>query len=441
MRHEIDTVIIGGGQAGLAMSYHLTKQGRPHIILEKGVIGETWLRKRWDSFHLVTPNWMLQMPGFPYQGNDPDGFLTRDDVVIYLRHYASLIDAPVRYEAVHKVGIAPHQPNTYLVETDKHTYEASHVIIATGAFQQPKIPYLSEAITKQVQQIHSSHYQNPNKLPAGNVLVIGTGQSGSQIAKELHEAGRNVFLAVSSCGRCPRTYRGKDGIWWFNQMGLYERTPDMLPSAKARTACTPHTSGRNGGEEINLRQFARDGIKLVGRFQDAAGTRIVFADDLQDNLDKADQFAWTIMKRVDDYVQKHGLDVPEDDLMQRDQELATDEIETVRALDLIEEGITTIIWATGYKPDYSWIDVPVFDHKGFPVHERGVTGSPGLYFVGLPWLHKQKSPLIIGVGPDAEYIAERMHEKAQLVNHKNIMETNKLEQMSDQQRNSSYATA
>jgi putative flavoprotein involved in K+ transport len=284
MTQQIDVVIIGGGQAGLALSYYLTQQGRAHVVLERGQVAETWRSQRWDSFTLVTPNWMTQLPGFPYQGEDPDSFLPRDDVVTFLERYARSFQAPVHCGVQSTAVRLRPEGNGYLVETNRDTYIASTVVLATGGFPRPKLPQASAAIPVNIMQLHSNQYRKPQRLPSGAVLVVGSGQSGSQIAEELHQSGRQVYLCISRCGRSPRRYRGKDIMWWINQMGGYDRTVDALPSPAARFACHPDLSGKDGGHEINLRQLAREGVVLLGRLQEVQGSRAILAPDLEKTL-------------------------------------------------------------------------------------------------------------------------------------------------------------
>lgn len=403
-----DTVIIGGGQAGLAMSYLLTEQGRDHVVLEKGQqVAESW-RGRWDSFTLVTPNWQLQLPGHPYQGDDPDGFLVRDEVVRYLEDYVAMFNPPLRLgvkvTAVEKIS----EGDDFLVETTDQDYEAANVVVAVGAFQYPNIPAFSQDAPEEIPQLHSSEYQNPEALPEGNVLIVGSGQSGCQIAQELHESGRQVYLCTSRAGRIPRRYRGKDSFWWALKLGIFDQTVDELESPKERFTANPQVSGKDGGQDINLHQFARDGIVLLGHLEGFEGRRAILAPDLHQNLAIADKQAAELCKGVDKYVRKVGLDVPEESVTEL-QDGYEQDVNT--ELDLAEAEIDVILWATGFDRDFSWIDLPIFDEWGYPVQERGVTEHPGLYFLGLHWLHTLKSGLFLGVGEDAEHIAEHMAER------------------------------
>ena len=402
---KIDTVIVGAGQAGLSISRLLKEQNRDHIILEKNSqIAESW-RNRWDSFTLVTPNWQLKLPGYAYQGENPDGFLPRDEVVRYLEGYAESFNPPIRFEtpvtAVEKNGTKPGG----LVYTVDDTYEAEHVVVAAGTFQRPNFPECSSKVPEEITQLHSSEYRNPDMLPDGNVLVVGSGQSGSQIAQELHESGRKVYLATSKVGRLPRRYRGEDGMWWAVKLGMTERTVDQLDSPEERFAPNPKISGKNGGTDINLHQFARDGVTLLGRVQDIRDRKAILVSDLHDNLAFADTMASEFYKGVDKYVEKTGLSVPEESV----EELRDGyEQEQLSELHLDDHDIRTVLWATGFRWDYSWIQPLVLDQFGYPKQERGVSEYPGLYFLGIHWMHSLKSGLFLGVGEDAAYVAEHI---------------------------------
>lgn len=400
MSEHVDTVIVGGGQAGLAVSYHLSQQGRAHKILEQASKpAEAWRNHRWDSFTLVTPNWMLRMPGAEYQGDDPEGFMPREKVVAYLEDYIERFRLPIQYGA--RVSSVEKYGTGYLVHTDEAAVEADNVVIATGLFQQPNIPRLSANLPAEVQQHHSSQYRNPEGLPPGAVLVVGSAQSGGQIAEELYQSGRKVYLCVSSAGWGPRRYRGQDIAWWMDKAGFGAVTVDKLPSPKMKFAPSARVSGKDGGRTLDVHQFARDGVTLLGRIQGAQGDKITLAPDLKENLAKSDKFQADLLKRIDDYIGQTGLDAPPAALPElRDGYDA----EVITELDIQSAGVTSVIWATGYKFDFSLVRLPVVDEDGFPVQKRGVTDYPGLYFVGMPWLYKAQSGLLFGVGDDAAHI-------------------------------------
>ncbi|MBZ0278190.1 MAG: NAD(P)/FAD-dependent oxidoreductase [Anaerolineae bacterium] len=396
------TIIVGGGQAGLSLSYMLKKRGHDHLVLEQAAQpGNAWRNYRWDSFTFVTPNNMSELPGLRSPG-DPDGFLNRDQIVAYFEQYIREFDLPVRFN-VQVTRVEP-IPGGYRVHTaDGSTLDAENVVIATGLFQKPKFPPGSSKLPAEVAQLHSSHYRNPNSLPPGAVLVVGSGQSGCQIAEELYQSGRRVYLSVSAMGRIPRRYRGYDGLYWAEKIGMLDRTSDKLPSPKAKFAGNPQVSGANGGHDLNLHQFARDGVTLLGHVQDVQDGKLILAPDLKENLAKTDQMEATFLQTVDEYIEKHQLNLPIQHVPQlRD---AYDQPEILE-LDLQAAGITNVLWATGYTFDYSLVGLPVTDGDGFPITQRGVTSYPGLYFLGMPYLYKQKSGLLFGIGEDAEYMAE-----------------------------------
>ena len=400
MTEQVNTIIVGGGQGGLSTSYHLTQQGRDHIILEQAdQVAEPW-RNRWDSFTLITPNWMTRLPGAEYQGDDPDGFSARDEVVAYFEKYVERFDLPIRY-GIRVISVKPIEAG-YLVSTDEEDFETDNVVIATGLFQQPKIPLLSTNLPAEINQLHSSEYRNPEALPDGAVLVVGSAQSGCQIAEELYQSGRRVYLSVSNAGRLPRRYRGKDVTRWMDEMGFSDRTVDQLPSPKVKFAGSAHGTGKDGGHTINLHQFARDGVVLLGHIESIQEDRIVLAPDLKENLSKADEFEADFARKIDEYIEKIGLDAHDETLTElRDGYRG----ELIPELDLKSVGITSVIWATGFKFDFSLVKLPAFDEDGYPVQQRGVSAYPGLYFVGLPFLHTRNSGLLFGVGDDAALVA------------------------------------
>jgi putative flavoprotein involved in K+ transport len=393
-----ETVVIGGGQAGLSVSYHLTQRGREHVVLERGEVAETWRTQRWDGFYLNTPNWTLQLPGHHYAGPDPDAFSPLGGAIGYIEGYARAIGAPVR-TAVEVTGLRPRREGGWLVETDGDALEATNVVVATGAFQRPYVPDVGDA---EVFQLHAVDYRNPEQLPPGAVLVVGSGQTGSQIAEELLDAGRAVYLSVGACPWFPRTYRGSDILRWAIDVGLMDQTVDTLPSPTARLACNPALSGNDDGHDCNPRTLARSGAILVGRVDRLAWDRVSFAPGLEENLAKGDDFAAKFKSKIDDYVRASGTDAPEEPTTVE----APDPLAGIDELDLREVG--TILWTTGYRPDFGWIDVPLDDGFGWPAQARGLTAFPGLYFVGLNWMHKRKSALLFGVGEDAEHVVSQL---------------------------------
>jgi len=411
---SIDAVVVGGGQAGLAISYYLKLEGREHVVLERAsAVANAWRNQRWDSFTLVTPNFQVRMPGAEYNGNDPYGFMTLAEVVKYFDDYVERFGLPMRCGV--EVFNVEKIVERYLVRTSDGDYEADNVVIATGLYQSPKIPKFSERIPSEILQIHSMGYKNPSSLPNGAVLVIGTGQSGAQIAEELYQSGRKVFLSIGSAGRVPRRYRGRDINDWFTQMGMFETDVEQLKSPQDKFTPHPQISGKNGGESLNLHQFARDGVVLLGHVRDARNGHLIIAPDLKETLARVDQVEIDALKAVDDYIIRTGLNAPPEDIPQlRDGY----EQEVITELDLRACEISAVVWATGYSFDFDLVKVPVVDADGYPVQKRGVTGYSGLYFLGMPWLHSRKSGILFGVGDDAAYlaahIAARERERAEV---------------------------
>ena len=407
MKH-LNTLVIGAGQAGLAISYYLTRAGREHLIVEKERAFKAWRDERWDSFTLVTPNWALGLPDAPYDGEDPDGFLTRQQVVEYLKGFAQRFNPPVR-EGIEATAVeAAPASDELIVRSSVGDFQAANVVVATGTFQRPKILPFSKQLTRDVRQIHSSQYRNPDELPRGAVLVVGSGQSGVQIAEELFAHGRRVYLSTGSAGRLPRRYRGEDAARWLERLGFFDRTVDQLPSPADRFKPSLHVSGKDGGHTLNLHCLSRDGITLLGHLRGGHETQLDIAPDLKENLVAADRAAREFKQSVDEYIQKNGLQAPEDDGPElRDGYDAP----IITELDLNSTGVSTIIWATGYSFDFSWVKFPIFDEFGYPLQKRGVTSRPGLYFLGLNWLHTIKSGLLAGVGEDAAHVARHIESR------------------------------
>jgi putative flavoprotein involved in K+ transport len=340
------------------------------------------------------------MPGAEYDGNDPYGFLPVADVVKYFDDYVGRFDLPVRCGvevfSVEKLG------SRYLVRTSEDDYEADNVVIASGLYQSPKIPGFAASIPSNILQIHSSHYRNPEALPQGAVLVVGTGQSGAQIAQELYQSGRTVYLSIGSAGRVPRRYRGKDINDWLTRMGRFDTKVQELKSPQAKFHAHPQISGKNGGQSLNLHQFARDGVVLLGHVRDTHHGRLIIAPDLKETLAKVDQFEIDTLKMVDEYIVRAGLAAPPETVPQlRDGY----QQEAITELDLEAAGITSIVWAIGYSFDFRLVKLPVVDSDGYPRQKRGVTEYEGLYFLGMPWLHSRRSGILFGVGDDAAYLA------------------------------------
>ena len=405
MPARVETVVVGGGQAGLATSWFLTERGREHVVLERGRVGETWRSERWDGFFLNTPRWTQQLPGFEYAGDDPDGFAPLAEMIEYVQGYAQSFGAPVR-EGVAVTALRA-QDGRYSLMTSDGEMEADNVVLATGAFQQPTPPTPGAESATGVLQLHTSAYRRPAELPAGAVLVVGSGQSGCQIADELLDAGRDVYLAVGHCPWLPRRYRGRDILRWLLEIGVLDQTVADLPSPSARLACNPPVSGNDGGHDCHPRWLARRGARLTGRIARIDGSRVSFAPGLEESLAFGDEFVAELEQAIDGYIAGVGLDAPAPE-----EPDASFPVVEEAELDLVDAEIGSILWATGFRPDYSWVDLPLVDADGWAVQERGVTGHPGLYVVGLNWLHKRKSALLCGVGEDAEHVVAHLAARA-----------------------------
>ncbi len=402
MGERVDTVVIGGGQAGLATSFHLTRRGIEHVVLERGRVAETWRSERWDGFCLNTPNSSLRLPGGEYAGDRPDDFLSLAGVIGYLEDYSTWIAAPV-HEQVEVVRLG-RRADGYELETSEGAIAADRVVVATGAFQQPTPPAAGASFPAGVLQLHTSRYRNPDSLPDGGVLVVGSGQSGCQIADELVAAGRRVVLSVGRCPWFPRRLRGRDVVDWAAALGLMDDRVDSLPSPAARLLCNPTVSGNDGGHDCNPRTLAAAGAVLVGRLEGCANGRVRCGSGLAETLAAGDAFVTGLRAGVDAHIREHGLDAPEDPPEPPPARIEEPPLE----LDLHAAGVGTVLWATGFRPDLSWIELPLADEHGWPRQSDGLTEFPGLAFVGLQWLRKRKSALLLGVGEDAEVVVSAL---------------------------------
>jgi putative flavoprotein involved in K+ transport len=401
MTERVETVVIGGGQAGLSASYHLTAQQRPHVVLERGRLGETWRSQRWDSFYLNTPNWAQRLPGFEYGGPEPDAFASLREVVWYLEDYARSFAAPLR-EGV-EVTRVRRNGRGFLVESNRDAITADSVIIAAGAYQCPTPTPLLNALPGDVMRLHTSEYRRPGQLPGGAVVIIGSGQSGCQIAEELLAAGRTVYLSVGRCPWLPRRYRGRELVRWLIDTGLADQTVDTLPSPAARLQCNVPVSGNDGGHDCNPRWLARRGATLLGRVEAIEGSKLRIGPGLAETLAAGDAFVAEFKRRADAFVNDSKLEVAD---AEPEEEVAP--VPAMAEVDLRDAGVGAVIWANGFRPDHSWIEGIEVDAQGWPVQRRGVSTVPGLYFVGLHWLHKRKSALFLGVGEDAEYVVAQL---------------------------------
>ena len=397
---HLPVAVIGGGQAGLSVSHFLKRAGLDHLVFERHRVGHSWRAERWDSFCLVTPNWQCRLPDHPYAGPEPDGFMGRDEIVRYVEGFAAAVEPPIR-EGVTVTALGRRPDGTFALATGEGPYTASNVVLAVSAYHRPNLPPLAERLPEAVVQVHSSRYRNPDQLPPGGVLVVGSGQSGCQIAEDLHLAGRQVHLSVGSAPRSPRRYRGKDAIRWLDEMGQYALTVADHPRGKlVRRQANHYMTGRGGGREIDLRRFAAEGMRLYGRLADIRGTALAFAPDLRAKLDAADEVYLGIRGLIDRHIESEGLDAP----AAPPYVPAWEPEGETPGLDLAEAGISSVVWGTGFRSDWSWVDVPCFDGAGDPEHERGVTGVPGLMVVGLPWLNSWGSGRFSRIAEDAEHV-------------------------------------
>ena len=396
-RHE--TIIVGGGQAGLAMSYHLRERGHAHVLIERNQLGGRWHSERWDSLHFQFPNWALSLPGHAYAGDDPEGFSHYSKVIDFLDDYARLVDPLLRHAEIERVS---HRDGELRLETSDGEFAARNVVLATGAFPQPSVPPFAHQMSPEIHQLHSSTYRRPGELPPGGVLIIGSGSSGGQIAEELHQAGRRVFLSVSRHRAFPRRMFGKDMLWWLYELGWIDRTIDSFGDRRPPPAIL--VTGIDGGHDLDVRKFAADGMTLLGRMVGADGNWLWFKDNLDETLAETDAECAAFCAAVTTRAQQLGMDPPGEQTHEWSMPPSSGD-----RLDLKTKGIGSIVWCTGYRPAFGWIDIPVFVAGGAPIQQRGTTACPGLYFLGLHWMHSLKSGALFGVGEDAEFIAERIH--------------------------------
>jgi putative flavoprotein involved in K+ transport len=403
---NIDTVVVGGGQAGLAMSYHLKRLGREHAIIERGRVGESWRSERWDSLMFQFPSSSIRLPGYTYETDDPNGYVPKDEIVRFLENYATRIGAPLRSGLRVNALRQSSSSGRLLIETEQGpSFEAANVIVATGPLHLPRIPTFAASMPAQLFQVHSRDYRNPSQLPAGAVLVVGSGASGCQIAEELHQAGRKVYLSTGRFHKTPRRYRGRDIYWWFEVLGIWHRPLALQPEVRdLRSVVT----GAGGGHDIDLRRFAADGMTLLGRLRGFADGKLQIAADLEATLEQGDAWFASLRKRMDDYAEKNGMAPSRDNVTEAPTRALPPWSQPITELDPLSAGITSVVWCSAFRYDFGWVKMPILNDTGEPLHQRGVTQYQGLYFLGLRRAYALSSALLAGVGDDAAFIADHM---------------------------------
>jgi putative flavoprotein involved in K+ transport len=402
-------IVVGGGQAGLSASYWLSQTGVDHAVFEKKSAMHKWRDERWDNFCLVTPNWQCQLPGHPYDGPDPHGFMVKQEILAYLDGFARKTNAPVR-EGVEVLAVE-REKDFFHVTTSERRFSADAVFLATSLYGDPYRPLCAERVPDSIAQIHSAEYRNAAALPAGSVVVVGSGQSGAQIAEDLHLAGRNVHLITGNAPRCARFYRGRDVVDWLTDIGQYEITVADEGMGRKRQDTNHYLTGRDGGRDIDLRAFARDGMSLYGRLKDVASGRMMFEPNLEANLDGADRVYNGINGLIDRHIADKGIEAPPGSVY---EPVWTPRKEP-EALDLVASGVAAVVWATGFTPDWSYVRLPIFDGSGYPVNRRGITSVPGVFVLGLPWLWTWGSGRFLSVGRDAEHVVQHWLQAVGLV--------------------------
>lgn len=402
-----DVIIVGAGHAGLAASACLQTHGIEHCVLERGQIGESWRNQRWDSFCMNTPNWTLNLPDKPYAGDDPDGFMTKDGFIDYLVGYADAQRLPVRANIT--VTHARYSEAQWHLQTSKEPIQSRVLLVATSTYQHPNIPE-SGNLASSIVTISAADYRHPDTLPPGRVMVIGSAQSGMQIVDDLLDAGREVLLSTGKAGRVPRRYRGRDLNYWYDKLGLMDRRAGDLDDPRRRWSGQPQISGWDGGHTVSLQKFHRKGVRLLGRYTYCDETVFHFGQDLRENIAAADRHSAEFCRSIDHYIEAGDLTFPSDagDDPMHDP---IDDLTTIPEpdrIDVTNEGISAVIWATGFRFDYSWVKANAFDKFGYPKTDRGEASAPGLFFLGMNYLHTRKSGIVYGITGDANHVAARI---------------------------------
>lgn len=402
--NHVQIVIIGGGQAGMSAAYCLQQRGiTDQVIFEKNRLGHSWREERWDNFCLVTPNFQCRLPDHPYDGNDPQGFMPKDEIVDYVVRFADKVKAPI-YEGVEVISVIK-EDGVFKVITSIGEWQCDDVICAIGSFHTPFKPKGAENIPQSIEQLYATEYKNPKQIPEGEIAIVGSGQSGCQIAEDLHLVDRKVHLFLGNAPRSPRKYRGRDVVAWLEEMGYYKKTFAEHPDkSKALSSTNHYLTGRDGGREIDLRKFAQEGMKIYGYLDEISNEGFIAKPNCKEKLDSADRSYVGIRERIDKYIADKQIDAP----VEAPYSPCWEPDDATTELDFKKSNITSIIWCIGFRPNFSFIDIEVFNMRGFPQHDRGVTAVPGLYFIGLPWLHTWGSARFSGIAEDAAYIAKRI---------------------------------
>jgi len=419
MTTDFDVVVVGAGSAGLGIGYHLQQAGLRFVIIERGQIGESWRSQRWDSFAVNTPNWMNALPGSEYRGPEPDGFWRRDELVESFERHAATHALPIHLGTTVERVAAAAESDRFVVETidrtgSRDSLSTRNVVVASGLMQSPKIPALAERFPDSIRQLHAADYRSPADLPEGAVVVIGSGQSGCQIAEDLVGAGCTVYLSTSKVARLPRRYRGRDVVEWMEDLGLWDVRLENLPDPMMQFAAQPQVSGVGPrGRTVSLQGMQRQGVRLMGRLLDVTDAILTTDDSLVAHIAFADEFSVRFKGDVDAYIEANAIDAPLGDDDPIDVPAGPEVAEAgLTSLDLGAAGVSAVIWCTGFTASLEWLQLPVTDDLGRPIHVRGVSAVPGIYFLGFPWLHSRKSGIIFGIGDDARYITEAITARA-----------------------------